>query len=198
MQEISIATDHEAVYGQGFGESGNHLVLCVHGWSQRNGWHTWAPLLQPLGEVGFYAVSIDMPGWGKSPSWSNLPMTTDLGIEALGAIIAGLGYQQASLMGKSWGGGLVLEMALRYPDTVKGLILSAPAFRDFVRLQSLTQPVLLAWSKDDPVIPYSYAAAYIEAIPTIELVSFKSGGHSAGPKNADRFSPMAVDYLKSI
>jgi pimeloyl-ACP methyl ester carboxylesterase len=198
MQEISIVTEHEPVYGQAAGRVGDRLVVGVHGWSQRNGWHTWAPLLQPLGQAGFYVVCIDMPGWGKSRSWSDEPMNRDQGIEALEAVIAGLGYQQASFMGKSWGGGLALELALQRPEIVQGLILSAPAFRDFDRLPGLTRPVLLAWSKDDPVIPFSYASRFVETLPVVELVAFEAGGHSAGPKNADTFSPKAIDFLNSI
>jgi pimeloyl-ACP methyl ester carboxylesterase len=66
MQEIHLTTQLGTVYGQAAGEPGNPVVLGIHGWSQRNGWHSWSPLLEPLAEAGFYAVSVDMPGWGDS------------------------------------------------------------------------------------------------------------------------------------
>ena len=57
MREVNISTQYGKVYGQAAGAAGESLVLGVHGWSKRNGWHTWAPLLQPLGQAGFHAVA---------------------------------------------------------------------------------------------------------------------------------------------
>ena len=197
MHEINIVTEHGMVYGQAAGDPISPLVLGVHGWSKRNGWHTWASLLQPLGLAGFYALSLDMPGWGKSLAWRSKPMDSVEGVGALVAIIAGLDKQRASIMGKSWGGGIALELAIQYPEMVRKLILSAPAYHNFDRLSGLTQPVLLAWSKDDPVIPYSFASSFTEVIPTIKLVTYESGGHSAGPKNASDFAPLVIELLLS-
>lgn len=197
MREININTEHGKVYGQAAGDPISPLVLGVHGWSQRNGWNTWAPLLQPLELAGFYAVSVDMPGWGKSLAWRKEPIDAEEGVRVLAAIIAGLDKKQASIMGKSWGGGIALELAIRYPKMVRNLILSAPAYHEFDRLSYLKQPVLLAWSKDDPVIPYSTAGLFTRAIPLIKLVTYESGGHSAGPKNADDFAPLAIELLLS-
>lgn len=195
MREVHISTQYEKIYGHAAGAAGDSLVLGIHGWSKRNGWHTWASLLQPLGQAGFYAASVDMPGWGNSPAWSTGQMDADAGVRALGEIITGLNSQKASIMGKSWGGGIALEFALRYPQLVSCLILSAPAFRDFDRLKELEQPVLLVWSKDDPVIPYSYSSSYGEVIPRSTLVTYESGGHSAAPKNASEFAPLAIEFL---
>lgn len=197
MHEISIETEFEPVYGRAAGETGCPLVLGIHGWSQRNGWHTWAPLLEPLAQAGYFAVSVDMPGWGDSLAWSDAPLTVDLGLTAVEAIVLGLGYPQAAIMGKSWGGGIALELALRSPGKVKSLILSAPAYRDFENLKQLIQPVLLAWSKDDPVIPYRYAKMLTDSIRNVELVAYETGGHSAAPKNAEQFAPIAIDFLNS-
>jgi pimeloyl-ACP methyl ester carboxylesterase len=197
MREININTGHGKVYGQAAGEPSSPLVLGIHGWSQRNGWNTWAPLLQPLGLAGFYAVTVDMPGWGKSLAWRKEPMDADEGVRVLAAIIAGLDKVEASIMGKSWGGGVALELAIRHPNMVRNLILSAPAFHEFDRLSDLRQPVLLAWSKDDPVIPYGFARSFAKVIPSMKLVTYESGGHSAGPKNADSFAPLVIEFLLS-
>jgi pimeloyl-ACP methyl ester carboxylesterase len=56
---------------------------------------------------------------------------------------------------------------------------------------------LLAWSKDDPVIPYGFASSFTRAIPSMKLVTYESGGHSAGPKNADSFAPLVIEFLLS-
>jgi pimeloyl-ACP methyl ester carboxylesterase len=197
MHEIKITTENGEVYGKAAGDPTSPLVLGVHGWSKRNGWHTWSPLLQPLGAAGFFAVSVDMPGWGLSPAWREEPMDAAEGVRSLAAIIAGLEKDRASIMGKSWGGGIALETALRHPDVIEKLILSAPAYYDVEKLAELSQPVLLAWSEDDPVIPYRRARAFLEVVPSIKLVTYTQGGHSAGPKNAGDFAPLAIDFLLS-
>lgn len=195
MQEISIPTEYKPIYGMAAGGPKSPLVVGVHGWSQRNGWQTWAPLVQPLGDAGCYAVSVDMPGWGNSLSWSGHPMSVDEGVLALEAIISGLGHSRAAIMGKSWGGGIALELALRQPEKVAALILSAPAYRNIEHLSGMTIPVLLAWSRDDPIIPYRYAAEYVRTLPQAELISYDQGGHSAGPKNADHFALKVIEFL---
>jgi pimeloyl-ACP methyl ester carboxylesterase len=108
----------------------------------------------------------------------------------------GLGSKSdAILMGKSWGGGLAIEIALGYPERVRALILTAPAYTDFNRLAALQAPVLLAWAEDDPVIPIRYAANY-RTIPTFQLITFTGGGHSAASKNAGAFAPVAIKFLQ--
>ena len=195
--EIFVETDFGVVYGRSAGDSRMHLVLGIHGWSKRNGWQTWAPLLEPLSAAGFFVVSVDMPGWGESPAWTSGSMTVDEGVEALRAIISGLGKENATIMGKSWGGGIALEMALKHSQLVSALILSAPAFSRLDRLGGLSQPLLLAWSKDDPVIPFRYSKEWVIAYPSTKLVAYETGGHSAAPNNAEDFSPIAVEFLRS-
>ena len=196
MQALYIDTPNGRIYGQAAGNPKSTLVVGLHGWSQRNGWHTWKPLIEPLAEAGYYVVSVDMPGWGQSDSWGPAPLTMAKGVEAVLAIIDGLGKESTVLMGKSWGGGVALQSALAYADRVTSLILTAPAFRNIQDLKGLSQAVLLAWAKDDPVIPYKYAAEYVAAIGDIQLVTYPTGGHSAAPKNARAFAPLAAEFLE--
>ena len=197
MVELFISTDKGRVYGMSMGEIGAPLVLGIHGWSQRNGWHTWQPVMEPLSAAGFRVVCIDMPGWGRSDSWGSGPLGSQEGIEALLAVLDGLASESAFLMGKSWGGGIALGTALDHPSRVEKLILTAPAFRELDRLGTLSQPALMAWAEDDPVIPYKYAKQYVEAAPNIELVTYPAGGHSAGPKNAEDFAPRMITFLRA-
>jgi pimeloyl-ACP methyl ester carboxylesterase len=196
LDDVFIKLDHTTVYGKLAGEPSGRLVLGLHGWSQRNGWHTWEPLLAPLGEAGFCAVSVDMPGWGDSPAIGHLPLLGDAVVSVVIDIMNGLQKETAVLMGKSWGGGVALSTALAHPERVSHLILTAPAYRDTEKLAHLSQPVLLAWAKDDPVIPYSRAGELVAAIPDATLISYDSGGHSAAPKNAADFGPRAIEFLK--
>jgi pimeloyl-ACP methyl ester carboxylesterase len=152
--------------------------------------------MQPLAEAGYYVISVDMPGWGKSQSWVDGPLSNGMAEEAVLAILDGLNRDSAILMGKSWGGGIALELAVDFPLRVSELVLTAPAFRELPRLQTLSQPVLLAWAKDDPVIPVLYAAEFENAIPDIEVIIYDQGGHSAAARNAPDFSQQAIRFLK--
>jgi pimeloyl-ACP methyl ester carboxylesterase len=196
LEEVWLNTNRGMIYGMAAGDDSNPLVLGLHGWSQRNGWHTWQPLLVPIASAGFFVVSIDMPGWGRSEPWSSGSLGHDEAIEAVLAVIDGLGHASAHLMGKSWGGGVAIATALAFPGQVGKLILTAPAYRDLDKLAGLSQPVLLAWAQDDPVIPYPNAEMIVEHLPDCQLITYASGGHSAAPKNAADFAPKAIAFLR--
>ncbi|MBE2198245.1 MAG: alpha/beta fold hydrolase [Anaerolinea sp.] len=201
METIFVETEFGKVHGKAAGNRSDPLVLGLHGWSQRNGWHTWEPLLPPLADAGFYVVSVDMPGWGQSVPAKPEPLTNGAlsngrYLDAVLAILDGLTSGQTILMGKSWGGGLAINLALTYPQRVSKLILTAPAFRELERLAQLAQPTLLAWAEDDPVIPFSYAAQFAAAIPNCQLATYPTGGHSAAQKNAADFAPRAIEFLR--
>ena len=59
MNDIFIDTPYGRIYAKIAGEAAFPLVLGIHGWSKRNGWHTWEPLLAPLAEAGFRVVCED-------------------------------------------------------------------------------------------------------------------------------------------
>jgi pimeloyl-ACP methyl ester carboxylesterase len=195
MNDVWIDTAYGRVYGRAAGHKGDPLVLAVHGLSRRNGWHTWEPLLGPLADGGYYVVSLDMPGWGRSTATAFDLMNTADGTGVLAAVMATLGYERArAIMGKSWGGALAVALALEQPERVARLILTAPAFMQFDRLPDVAQPVLLVWAEDDPTIPVATADRYA-ALPDVTRVIYKTGGHSAAMKNAGDFAPRALAFL---
>ncbi len=195
MKEFYIETPSGRVFGKEAGDAQAPLVLAIHGWSQRNGWHTWEPLIEPLAAAGLHVAAVDMPGWGQSTSTNAGPLGSAEAVATVTTLIAAFQAGSATLMGKSWGGGVALQTALDHPALVDRLILTAPAFRTPDRLPEVKCPVLLVWSQDDPVIPYSYAAAYIRALPDAELVTYPTGGHSAAPNNAADFAPKTAGFI---
>ena len=90
-----------------------------------------------------------------------------------------------------------VAFAQAFPERVEKLILTAPAVRGggdtFGRL---TQPVLLAWADDDPVIPVQNGLNLAQALPTCQLVRYPTGGHNAAPENGADFAPKAAAFLK--
>lgn len=195
MEEIWIATEYGRVFVKAAGPKQGRLILGLHGWSQRNGWHTWEPLMAPMADAGFRVVSADMPGWGQSVPTQG-QVTGEDAMQCLLQMLDGLNVDEAVLMGKSWGGGVALQTAVTHPTRVSHLILTAPAIRNPNLLAQISQPVLMAWAEDDPVIPVSYAAQFAAAIPDCRLETYPTGGHSAAPKNAADFGPKAVKFLR--
>jgi pimeloyl-ACP methyl ester carboxylesterase len=195
MNELFVDTPFGRVFAMAAGDPAGGLVLGLHGWSRRNGWRTWQPLLEPLAAAGHYAVSVDMPGWGRSEAIRPEPLDRPTALAVVLALLDALRPgAPAALMGKSWGGDLALGVALDHPERVSKLILTAPAFSDFGRLPELRQPVLLAWADDDPVIPIRFVEQY-RAAPSLQLVAYPTGGHSAAMENAADFAPKAVQFL---
>ncbi|MEM9775380.1 MAG: alpha/beta fold hydrolase [Chloroflexota bacterium] len=194
MKRIVISTPRGDIHGQAAGPEDGPVVVGIHGWSKRNGSHTWAPLVEPLGTAGFRTIAVAMPGWGDSPAWSKTA-----GKSAVVAILDSLGVETAhALMGKSWGGGVSLDFALTYPSRVNKLILTAPAFRgDVDDLARLSQPVLLAWAKNDRAIPYPIGEKLAEEMPNCQFELYSDGEHEAAQYNVADFAPKAVDFLNN-
>ena len=198
MDDVFIKLEVTSVYGKLAGDPANPLLLGLHGWSQRKGWHTWETLMGPLADDGFCVVSIDMPGGGNSPALDAVPLAGSRAASVVIDVLDGLQKETAVLMGKSWGGGVAIKTALEYPERITSLILTAPALRNFAQLDQLHQPILMAWAEDDPVIPINNADRYLAALPDIQLVTYPTGGHSAAPKNAADFSLRTIEVLRNI
>lgn len=198
MKDIWIETEYGRVFAKTAGPESGRLVLGLHGWSQRNGWHTWEPLMGPLAEAGFRVVSVDMPGWGQSVPTQG-QVNGEAAVQCVVQMLAELAVAEAVLMGKSWGGNVAVETAVEatatHPHRITHLILTAPAIRKTNLMAQINQPVLLAWAEDDPVIPARYAAQMAAAIPDCQLETYPAGGHSAAPKNVADFGPKAIAFL---
>jgi len=69
-------------------------------------------------------IRFDMPGIGGSPA-PVLPYHLGTLPPLLAGLLDRLGYQQADVLGISWGGGLAQQFALSRPDRVRRLVLVA-------------------------------------------------------------------------
>lgn len=101
--------------------SGPPLVL-VHGLA--GSWRSWAPVLPGLAaERG--VVLVDLPGLGGVP-WAR-PFDLDASVEWLVRWSEAAELGPADLVGHSLGGLLCARLAARHPETVRKLVLVAPA-----------------------------------------------------------------------
>lgn len=81
-----------------------------------------------LGDAGFTAVAIDLPGYGDSLLPAGLTLSTMS--SAVSATVRSLGFDSAVFVGHSMGGMVAQELAATEPDLVSGLVLActSPAF----------------------------------------------------------------------
>jgi poly(3-hydroxyalkanoate) depolymerase len=96
------------------------LLLC-------NGIGASLELLQPFVDAldpRRGVIRFDMPGIGGSPP-PVLPYHLAASAPLLSGLLDQLGYQQADVLGISWGGGLAQQFALGRPDRVRRLVLVA-------------------------------------------------------------------------
>ena len=131
------------------GDSAGRAVVLLHGMKFQA--ETWRELgtLDHLAALGWRALAVDMPGFGKSPATERVPGQTLLDL------LDTLQLDRAVLIGPSMGGRIALEFAIDHPQRVAGLILAGPVGiaenRD--RLGMITAPTLLVWGSEDQVSP---------------------------------------------
>ncbi|MFH0809947.1 MAG: alpha/beta hydrolase [Pseudomonadota bacterium] len=101
---------------------GEPLVM-VHGLG--GSWDNWLPIIPSLSRR-YRCLVPDLPGFGLSPK-PDAPYTVAWFAEVLRDMLRGAGALPAVLAGNSLGGHICLEYALRWPQEVKALVLSAPA-----------------------------------------------------------------------
>lgn len=99
-------------------------ILCLHG-HPGNG-RCMAVFTDVLSER-FTTIAPDLRGYGRSWVKARFVMTDHL--DDITALLKHLGIQECLVLGWSLGGIVAMEMALRYPQQVTGLILVATAAR---------------------------------------------------------------------
>ncbi|XP_069461743.1 bifunctional epoxide hydrolase 2 [Ambystoma mexicanum] len=104
-----------------FVEKGNGPVLCLcHGFPES--WYSWRYQIPALADAGFRVIALDMKGYGDSSA----PLDTEEYSQEeickdLVTFLNRLGISQATFIGHDWGGAVVWNMALFYPDRVRAV-----------------------------------------------------------------------------
>lgn len=106
--------------------SGPAQLVFIHG--LRNSLDTWWAVRERLDPKRYTATYLDLPGCGDSdtpPTWEQC--TIEAYAPLVRAFFEVVGLHDVVLVGHSLGGGIGLELALRFPDLMRGLVLVAPA-----------------------------------------------------------------------
>uniref|UniRef100_A0A8C4WAQ6 AB hydrolase-1 domain-containing protein n=1 Tax=Gopherus evgoodei TaxID=1825980 RepID=A0A8C4WAQ6_9SAUR len=114
-----------------FVEMGDGPVVCLcHGFPES--WFSWRYQIPALAEAGFRVLALDMKGYGDStaplgqsgsPSSSppSGPLRGDKQQKDLVVFLDKLGISQAVFIGHDWGGAVVWNMSLFYPERVRAV-----------------------------------------------------------------------------
>jgi pimeloyl-ACP methyl ester carboxylesterase len=104
---------------------GKQTVLFIHGLGSYLKF--WRYQLDAFAQKGYRVVAVDLPGYGKSDKPASFPYT----MEAMGDVVLELaravGAEKPILVGHSMGGQTALSYAIRYPDSLRALVLTSPA-----------------------------------------------------------------------
>ena len=100
-------------------------IVLIHGMgSAATAWKLLTPFLQDR----FNVITVDLPGHGQTPLISDQPMDPNsLGNLLVKEVENQFGVSEFHLVGNSWGGWIVLEMAASFPKQIKSVTALAPA-----------------------------------------------------------------------
>ena len=175
------------------GNRGMRDILLLHG--KKFEAETWRDLrtLHELGEAGFHAVALDMPGFGKSPA-AEMDNTT-----VIRAFIQAEQLDRPILLGPYMGGQVALEFALAHPLMVGGLILvgAVGVEENKDRLADIKVPTLVIWGSEDAVSPLANGQLLAKEINNARLVVIDKAPHPCYLDHSDQWHEELIDFLQS-
>jgi len=113
-------------------------ILCLHG---HPGSADCMKVFTDAISQDFWTIAPDLRGYGHSKTRS--PFVMEDHLADLEALLDQLNIQDCFILGWSLGGILALELALRYPERIKGLILVATAANPVSDLPQPSKPELV-------------------------------------------------------
>lgn len=180
-------------------------ILLAHGSHPENTWQVWENNVAALAQAGFSVYALDLVGYGQS---GGRILEHPRQAQAVLDVLDAGGMQTATLGGVSWGGMVVLEVALAHPERVERLILVDSAGAGVYSeddLETIACPVLVVWGEDDSVIPLANAAwfgatlpnCHVETIPDVTLGEGVPawGGHHPMRFKPEEFNRIAIHFL---
>lgn len=184
------------------GNPQNPMVVLIHG--TPGTWEAWGDfLVHPELQKKYYMIAVDRPGFGKSQPGKSVPQLQKQS-ELIGAVLKRKqNSKKIILVGHSYGGPVVLKMALDYPELVGGLVLVAspadPQLEKIVWYQRLANLAVSRW-----VLPKSINVCIDEIYPLKEelqkietqLIGLKSFVSVIQGGKDSLVPAQNVDYLK--
>jgi proline iminopeptidase len=122
----ALAVNAQTIYSKAYGNPNDKALIYLHGGPGYNSVGFEATTAQKLSENGFYVISYDRRGEGRSPD-KNAKFTFNETFDDINLIYKTLNFTSAILIGHSFGGVIATLYAEKYPTKTKAIILvSAP------------------------------------------------------------------------
>lgn len=87
----------------------------------------WRAQLDTFAARGYRVIALDMVGYGKSDKPASFPYTMEAMADVVRLVAEKAGADRPILVGHSMGGQTALSYAIRYPEALRALVLTAPA-----------------------------------------------------------------------
>jgi len=123
---------HYELQGQG-----QPLILIGSMGTDLNGWRLQSPEFSRRYRV----VTFDNRGWGQSDA-PDVPYSIAMMADDTAGLMDALGLDRAHVLGKSMGGQIAQELAIRHPQRVRSLVLASTSAGPYV----LETPLLKEWA----------------------------------------------------
>ena len=78
-----------------------------------------------MAEKNYRVIAFDRPGYGHSARPRGTLWTPEEQAELIHKALSGLGVSRATVLGHSWGASVATSLALKYPESVSGLVLAS-------------------------------------------------------------------------
>jgi pimeloyl-ACP methyl ester carboxylesterase len=98
------------------GPAGGPALLLVHGWPETR--RIWARNVSALGDLGFDVIAPDLRGFGSSPVAADGFYDLAAHARDLAALLERLGVSSCVCAGGDLGGGVIVDLGLRFPGLV--------------------------------------------------------------------------------
>jgi len=168
------------------------VVLFLHGASFNA--NTWVETgtHKLLCEVGLPSLSIDLPGFGKSPRFEHDP--TQL-LDEVVAFIA----DDVVLVSPSMSGSYSLPWLATNPGSAAGFVPIAPVgIGGWSTPDGFAVPTRGIWGSTDSVVPVADGRRLISSIDGADLIVIEGGGHAVYMTNPGDFHAAFIDFVQGL
>ena len=118
-----VETPAGALHVTVWGEGNATPVVMTHGMAAWGG--LWEETAMALAAKGYRVIAVDQPPFGFSER-TDEDFSRSRQAARLDALAEAMALERYLLVGHSYGGGVAMETALRYPKRIKGLVLVCP------------------------------------------------------------------------
>ena len=194
IQSKFINLEGGKIHYLGVGKEDQPSVLFLHGASFKA--KTWQDLgtLQLIAEKGYYALAIDLPGYGDSSLVSVRPD------QFLLIVLEALNLDSPIVISPSMSGGYSLPMVAHDADKLSGFVAVAPVniSKYAQQLKGIDLPTLAIWGSNDRIVPTQMANKLVELMPNTTKVILTNAGHACYMRATNEFHHHLMQFIDKI